>query len=94
MLTQQPTTTAWPEGVTARYLTTGGAHVHIRPTDNPDIVYTATCTGCTEKQPFTSDDARNGTRLDYVIRRVVDDARAWAQGHAASCRAEPNPNGQ
>jgi hypothetical protein len=79
--------------IVAQYLTVGGATVEIQAVDSPDIVYTAACTGCAEKQPFTSGDARYGTNGEYAVRQVIAEARAWAQPHASVCRALPNPNG-
>lgn len=100
--TQEPT--AWPEGVTARYLTVGGAFAelversgHTRYEGPTETV--ATCTGCGDTWTF-----------DWVCQvwsetaqQIVDDiedggqsstrkARAWARGHAEKCRAMARPS--
>lgn len=74
------TTTAWPEGVIARYLTVAGATVDITsaPDAGSDYNCGLHCRGCGYR------DGHHNTR-DY--------ADSWAQSHAETCRAMPNPNG-
>ncbi|WP_105970374.1 hypothetical protein [Streptomyces geranii] len=74
------TPTAWPPGVTARFLTLAGellgdADVTVDVSVD-DIQATARCTAC------GSTHARYGH---------ADPVREWAQEHAAKCRALPRP---
>jgi len=80
--------TAWPEGVVARYLTVGGAHVVITTDTAPR---TATCNGCDHSQSFTDSYLREFYIDEYVTARILQDAREWAQRHAETCRAVPKP---
>lgn len=70
----------WPEGVTARYLTIGGATVDIETEDADPTQrqYVPRCHGC---------NATSARDLDKP------DANAWAQTHAETCRALPKPGG-
>ncbi|WP_406156936.1 hypothetical protein [Streptomyces canus] len=69
----------WPNGVGARYLTVAGATVDLHFYDTSPtqvgVEASATCLGCGEHHD--------------VKRRDV--TRAWAQAHAAACRALPQP---
>ncbi|WP_329338525.1 hypothetical protein OG252_23860 [Streptomyces sp. NBC_01352] len=72
--------TAWPEGVSARFLTLAGellgdADVTVDVSVD-DIQANARCTAC------GSSSAAYGYR---------DTVREWAQEHAARCRALPRP---
>ncbi|WP_330290537.1 hypothetical protein [Streptomyces sp. NBC_00576] len=72
--------TAWPAGVTARFLTLAGelladADVTVDVSVD-DIQANARCTACGAKS------ASYG---------YSDTARQWAQTHAAHCRALPRP---
>ncbi|MEV3996723.1 hypothetical protein AB0K62_13735 [Streptomyces halstedii] len=96
-------TTAWPEGVIARYLTVGGASVDIAQTQVVrkegdrytstvgDIALTARCSGCRDSEEV----AYEGLYLDRVepvLEGVYGkNTRAWAQSHAETCRAMPKP---
>jgi hypothetical protein len=98
-------TTAWPEGVIARYLTVGGATVDITEragyttsTDPTETV--ATCTGCgtAEKIEWTQQVWNHTTdrmvdEHDEGGRRSTQKMRGWAQCHAEDCRAMPRPGG-
>jgi hypothetical protein len=72
---QQPTGTAWPEGVVARYLTVGGATVDIIAFEDSPDAFEVACTGCANDLPYAS----------------IGEARRWSQGHAEWCRAMPKP---
>lgn len=88
--------TDWPEGVIARYLTIAGATVDIdhdtlHLTDTEPNVTGAFCTGCGTYENFNwsprSDRLSNGSTC------ANGDAREWAQKHAESCRAMLKPDG-
>lgn len=100
------TATEQPD-VIGRYLTIGGAtvditvrirHDHIADEDGrnwADINHRAACTGCGAKEEFedfgTEDtgQARSAaTNLTSSNGRAV---KEWAQGHAETCRAMPQP---
>jgi hypothetical protein len=96
-------TTAWPEGVIARYLTVGGATVDIRAElafdqdGDTECDYAAQCTGCHAVER-ASDGARVGDQ-DKIRREFLALAhprgrgvRRWAQAHAEKCRAMPKPD--
>jgi|1185.fasta_scaffold01178_4 hypothetical protein len=71
------TATAWPEGVTARYLTVGGATVDLRPQPKNEAAHTyGDCTGCEH-------------HIDWTLTEY---ARERAQSHAEKCRAMPRPS--
>jgi hypothetical protein len=85
---QTDTTAAWPEGI-MRFLTQGGAEVHV--TENgtfehrgfSNIAFKVTnhrwkCLGC-------------GGNSDFYTRLDESDARDKANAHAAACRALPRP---
>jgi hypothetical protein len=87
-------TTAWPEGVIARYLTIGGATVDITHDtiyidDIEPNVSTATCGGCAASD--NTEWASHASRYDNGSGWADRDARAWAQSHAETCRAMPKP---
>lgn len=72
------TTTAWPEGVIARYLTVGGATIDVIDKGDghyPAWRYEMACRGC----PDELSDSH-----ESLIRRR-------AQEHAETCRAMPCP---
>ncbi|TRV72558.1 hypothetical protein FKN01_29655 [Streptomyces sp. 130] len=93
------TTTAWPAGVIARYLTVGGATVdvtHQLTVHNPPEPYAtlAACSGC----PASSEHSHHRLVWGMTVQReehhpeaATRDARAWAQSHAETCRAMPKP---
>jgi hypothetical protein len=84
--------TTWPEGVIGRYLTVGGATVDITCNgDNEYAVYTPACTGCGHSNSHWS-EYPSGYTVEVVNRHTLERARAWAQSHAESCRAMPNPS--
>lgn len=103
---QQPSPAAqpWPEGVIARYLTVAGATVDLThgnrsyPTDdgigeNRNHT-TATCTGCPATEEFSHWRTVRGTYSSWDTRDAAaadQDAREWAQSHAAECRAMSRP---
>ncbi|BFP50149.1 hypothetical protein KCMC57_65170 (plasmid) [Kitasatospora sp. CMC57] len=72
------TTTTWPEGVIARYLTVSGVALA-----NPDITVDLTKDGGTAECRGCGDDWANPAYPTTV--------RQWAQSHAETCRAIPNP---
>lgn len=83
MSQQQP----WPEGVIARYLTTGGATVDLTEINRDErgggIYETRTnCTGCPAAERFHWEHGKD---------RADKTAHAWAQAHAEKCRAMPRP---
>jgi len=98
---QTAQSTVWPEGVLARYLTVGGATVdltHRMTVHNPPEPFAtlALCTGCPASESvshyYGAGSEANGTykevkRAEYA----TDQARAWAQSHAETCRALPHP---
>ncbi|MFE9398639.1 hypothetical protein [Streptomyces flavidovirens] len=71
--TTQP---AWPEGLTARYLTVGGSTVGVWDADEWSPVR-ALCSGCIA----SNRDGGPGS----------SDPHRWAQSHAETCRAMPRP---
>jgi len=98
------TTTGWPEGVIARYLTVGGCSVDLvhgnRTYPTPDGIgenrnhTSATCTGCPAAEEFNHWRVVKRMTFDDKVRdpEAADrDARDWAQSHAAECRAIPRP---
>ncbi|GAA2218006.1 hypothetical protein ACFP3U_37070 [Kitasatospora misakiensis] len=96
----ETTTTAWPEGVIARYLTVGGATVDLthRLTvhKHPEPFATrASCSACPASNEF-SHWFRSGWSSDKEERdeeKANEHAREWAQSHAEVCRALPKPEG-
>jgi hypothetical protein len=90
------TTTAWPEGTIARYLTVGGATVDI----SHDMYYLAdtepntTIARCGGGGCAAHHQERWGPyadRLSNGSSGADAEARAWAQAHAETCRALPRP---
>ncbi|MCX5145119.1 hypothetical protein [Streptomyces sp. NBC_00338] len=103
-MTTQTETTAWPEGVIARYLTVGGATVDITHGEivrekgdeysSPvgDLMLAARCSGCGDGDEKTFEGLYL-LRLGAVLKTGYgEDVREWAQDHAETCRALPNPN--
>lgn len=94
----------WPEGVTARYLTVGGATVDLiavtRPYKHEDGI-TGTraatrveCTGCPDSAEFSHCRIHRGDYSDWEVEdpdAANQQARNWAQTHAEKCRAMPKP---
>lgn len=81
---QQQATPPWPAGVIARYLTVGGSTVDISFVEGRMVICEADCLGC------------GGSDWIGVWESPVnneDGCRAWAQGHASTCRAMPRPDG-
>ncbi|MGW3196297.1 hypothetical protein ACWDBD_17260 [Streptomyces sp. NPDC001118] len=77
---------AWPDGVIARYLTVGGAHVDLTEAANE---ITGTCHGCPdENHRFDFDPMCEGLRM---VSFAKSQASTWAQSHAEKCRAMPRP---
>jgi hypothetical protein len=60
-----------------RYLTLGGAHVHVTASPTREHDYAWRCHGC-------------GKGLDATFS-IIDNARTTANTHAATCRALPRP---
>lgn len=91
--------TTWPEGVTARYLTVGGATVDLTYLLNmltpPEPFATlASCTGCPASKEISHWRLVRGTFSDREERApdaADEQAREWAQAHAEVCRALPKP---
>lgn len=94
--------TAWPENVTARYLTVGGATVdmEIKNTGTYDwqrvqARCTASSCGAASESEARSMDFRNGLRDGQEHQRardhLVKELHPWAQSHAETCRAMPRP---
>lgn len=102
---QQPTpaTQPWPEGVVARYLTVGGAHVDVieqsgyysrtEPTETH-----VTCSGCPATHTvewgwdgYAAEFGQPQTNFDEGGKSSTPQAREWAQAHAETCRALPRP---
>jgi len=99
-MTTQTETTAWPEGVIARYLTVGEATVDIthrdETQDGKKKATRAICTGCKAVTVQTWADSypnhRRPGRTEFQNQDKGDRAaRAWAQKHAETCRALPVP---
>lgn len=103
-MTTQTETTAWPEGVIARYLTVGSAIVDItqtqvihkegdRYTRNTvgDLTLTARCDGCLARDEYLYE----GLYLDLVepvlANGYSEEVREWAQAHAETCRTMTTP---
>lgn len=88
------TQTAWPEGVIARYLTVGGATVDLADDSHAGYV-TAICTG--ERCGWQERTETHGMVYDTPektkvrVERALPRAQAYAQDHAAACRAMPRP---
>ncbi|MEU3656427.1 hypothetical protein AB0E67_27195 [Streptomyces sp. NPDC032161] len=97
------TTTAWPTGVIARYLTVGGATVDIttqtqitRKEDRDhrtvgDIALAAQCTGCTDSHESTYEGLYINLVGPVLESFYGERTREWAQAHAEKCRAMPKP---
>ncbi|MFD3741060.1 hypothetical protein [Streptomyces sp. NPDC058629] len=101
------TKTAWPTNVIARYLTVAGSSLgrddiavditHRDETqDGKKKATCATCTGCRSTTVQTWADSFPNHRRPGVTEFQNQDkgdraARAWAQKHAESCRALPEP---
>ena len=92
---QQPTLAPWPDGVIARYLTVAGATVDVETltTVSGDDTYgtRSTCRGCADWDDRDYDRYRNYRERSSRARASQDEARAWAQAHAETCRALPMP---
>ncbi|MFF1499734.1 hypothetical protein ACFVZR_07620 [Streptomyces sp. NPDC058316] len=98
-------TAAWPTGVIARYLTVGGATVDLAHGDRyyptKDGIgetrnhTSVACTGCQASEEISHWFPRVGSyggRWEEHHPEVADEqARAWAQTHAETCRAMPKP---
>lgn len=89
------TTTEWPPGVIARYLTVGGATVDITEDELSPLCF-STCTGCGDYE--LCPDPYTGTSLVYnneenVRERSLGVARTHSQAHAETCRAMATPCG-
>ncbi|MFF4246237.1 hypothetical protein ACFYY2_17465 [Streptomyces sp. NPDC001822] len=99
-MTTQTKTTAWPEGVIARYLTLVGSTVDLahrdETQDGKKKATFATCTGCRAATVQTWADSfpnhRRPGRTEFQNQDKGDRAaRTWAQKHAETCRALPKP---
>jgi hypothetical protein len=95
-------TSAWPEGVIARYLTVGGAIVDIttQPGEDAATATAGTCSGCGAVEiidwirPAWSSYANQYVEeLDEGGEHATPKVRGWAQAHAEKCRAMPRPGG-
>jgi hypothetical protein len=103
--------TTWPEGVIARYLTVGGATVDVTVRISHDyqadidglnwidINHQAVCagTGCGSKTELYNNRGVDDT--EQARRAATDltspngrEIKQWAQSHAETCRAMPNPS--
>ncbi|MFF7308142.1 hypothetical protein [Streptomyces sp. NPDC008137] len=100
--TQTTESAAWPEGVIARYLTVAGSSlaredlavdVETQTTlDYGDPYSTrSTCRVCADGHEWDYGLYRNYRDQSARARASQDEARAWAQAHAESCRALPRP---
>ena len=69
-------TTPWPENVTARFLTIGGATVDILTTNTRNPTE-ALCRGCDTSTRYGGPGSA--------------DPKRWAQTHSETCRAIPKP---
>ncbi|MFF2964256.1 hypothetical protein ACFVT1_36435 [Streptomyces sp. NPDC057963] len=67
----------WPDGVVARYLTVGGATVDL----------TIRLTLPPSPEPFNGGEPVE----EHTPETADEQARAWAQSHAETCRAMPRP---
>ncbi|MFI2084338.1 hypothetical protein ACH43Y_28765 [Streptomyces rubiginosohelvolus] len=91
--------TDWPENVLARYLTVGGATVDLThrltvQTPPAPLATLASCTGCPTAEEFSHYRVIRGMvtqRQEHVPTAAGEQARAWAQSHAGTCRAIPKP---
>ncbi|MBK3547863.1 hypothetical protein [Streptomyces sp. MBT60] len=91
--------TDWPENVLARYLTVGGATVDLTHkltvhTPPAPLATLASCTGCPTAEEFSHYRVIRGMamqREEHVPAAAEEQARAWAQSHAETCRAIPKP---
>jgi len=101
------TTTDWPKGVIARYLTVGGGAVDLthgnRTYPTPDGIgenrnhTTAACSACPAAEEFSHWRVVKRMTFDDKVRdpEAADrDAREWAQAHAEKCLAVPRPEMQ
>lgn len=92
-------TEPWPEGVIARYLIDTGATVDLTHQMNmltpPEAYATlANCTGCpasSEHNHYRLVWGMTVQREEHQPGAADEDARAWAQSHAETCRALPRP---
>ncbi|MGW2223828.1 hypothetical protein [Streptomyces formicae] len=97
------TKTAWPAGVSARYLTVGGATVDITrrftlPPDPEPYATLATCTGCPDSKEtshyrtyYPSGGFLGEATEEHEPEAAEEGVREWAQAHAEKCRAMPKP---
>ena len=85
-------TTAWPEGVIARYLTVAGATVDITYTSHSGLL-TATCTGCGNVEHTNTGGLLSDTpeTEDARVEKALPESRELAQAHAETCRAMARP---
>jgi hypothetical protein len=79
--------------VVARYLTVGGATVEVREADFTEstAAATAVCRGCTEQRTVRESFHPESTDGPSTCRWVEMGAGRWAQSHAETCRAMPQP---
>ncbi|MGW1102735.1 hypothetical protein [Streptomyces sp. NPDC002540] len=86
-------TTAWPEGVIARYLTVGGATVDVTYAPADDL--RAACQGerCPWRDREVTEISCNDSAedIDRKIADVLPPLQWEAQAHAETCRAMPKP---
>lgn len=97
--------TTWPEGVIARYVSVGGATVdltelHTLPPHPEPYATAASCTGCPATKEvghyrtyYQSGGFLDGATEEHEPDQATAQARAWAQTHAEKCRALPKPDG-
>ncbi|MGO1900559.1 MAG: hypothetical protein ACTH0H_05710 [Brachybacterium sp.] len=97
-------TTTWPEGVIARYLTAVGGFVDLTERSGYYAVTHATetvveCHGCEQSHSvdwgfdfmaFEFNSPQPDT-FDKTGQAAIPEARSWAQAHAEKCRALPKP---
>jgi hypothetical protein len=89
---QTTESTAWPEGIIARYLTVADATVDITYASHSGLLV-ATCTGCgwvehTSTHGLLSDPPE---KEDARIEKTLPESRELAEAHAESCRALLRP---
>lgn len=84
--------TTWPTGVIARYLTVGGATVDITD-DTKNGWVSARCLGCLWADRRLTDCMYDDTveQTAEHIAKVLPALRRLSQSHAETCRAMPAP---
>lgn len=88
------TPTPWPSDVLAWYLTAGNAPLDITHAPHSGHIV-ATCHGCgTDDHTSTGGFATDPPEQEQQrVAAALPASKHWAQAHAATCRAHPEPDG-